>query len=181
MYEISFSLGAIIPCCSATIYKKKKKNKGINEVKGGECNCRSKKMHARTQMRRWANLRSIWMHLAIGIGVSWDVGKWACIETNGMGTMNHRTSKAGSEGTILQRHDGNSVKHSLAVYKEPFFLLFLFSSSFHWVPSPRYTPGCIFARGISAPGDWKRKKKLQIDAVNKLDVAKKNHGRIICS
>jgi len=46
------------------------------------------------------------MHLAIGIGVSWDVGKWACIETNGMGTMNHRTSKAGSEGTILQRHDG---------------------------------------------------------------------------
>lgn len=64
------------------------------------------------------------MRLAIGIDVSRDVGKWDCIETNGTGTMNHRTSKARSEATILQPHHWTPRKHRPRHRKKRFLSAF---------------------------------------------------------
>lgn len=92
------------------------------------------------------------MQFAIGIGVSRDFGKWDCIETNGTGTMNHRTSKAWSKATILQPHHWTSQKHNPRYIKKRFLSSFFLSS--HWrTELPRY----IFAEWA-----WWRDWKGQI-------------------
>ena len=99
--------------------------------------------------RSWltfARLRSLGMRLAIGIGVSRDVGKWDCIETNGTGTMNHRTSKARSEATILQPHHWTPRKHRPRYIKKRFLSAFsIFSLTNSNFPTVHLCEACLVA------------------------------------